>query len=81
VTMIAEQVGRAFEGWWECDGRVADAVHAFYLSASSPGRMAQRQAFAERCRGFVERHEHEHRHEPLVHRHPHHPDLHHRHEH
>jgi hypothetical protein len=56
-------------------------VHAFYFGASSPGRMAQRQAFAERCRGFVERHEHEHRHEPLVHRHPHHPDLHHRHEH
>jgi hypothetical protein len=73
---LAEQVGRAFEGWWERSSEVADAVHALYFGASSPGQAAQRrafealqgrllaeaeraratdpEAFAERCRRFIE---------------------------
>jgi hypothetical protein len=74
---LAEQVGQAFEGWWERSSEVADAVHALYFGASSPGQAVQRrafedlqerlltdarrsqattpEAFAERCRRFIER--------------------------
>jgi hypothetical protein len=43
VTMIAEQVGRAFEGWWECDGRVADAVqqHQVHVRGGQEGGVRQ----------------------------------------
>ena len=42
---LAEHLGRAFEGWWERDGRVAEAVHALYFGTPSPERAARRQAF------------------------------------
>ena len=74
---LAERVGRAFDGWWERNSRVADAVHALHFGVSGPEQTARQQAFevleerlltdaeqaratdpeafAERCRGFVER--------------------------
>ena len=74
---LAERVGRAFDGWWERNSRVADAVHALHFGVSGPEQTARQQAFevleerlltdaeqaratdpeafAERCRRFVDR--------------------------
>jgi hypothetical protein len=37
----AHRLGRAFEGWWERDSRVAEAVHALYFGTPSPERAAR----------------------------------------